>query len=214
MGKIRSFRKKLQRFEWKIIRRLKVIQERITGLDFFENHSLKELGFTEQEANIYSATPERDLHSILKDMDIQTKDAIFDFGAGKGAAMTVFSKYPFNKIGGVELNEKIYKIAQKNFTKLRVPNVRIMHDNAMNIDQLDDYNFFYFFNPFPEVVLKKVLENIKSSVQKNPRIITIIYYLPAFRKVFDNDSFLHFVKQVEGRYYNMLIYSSAVPEKF
>ena len=40
------------------------------------------------------------------------------------------------------------------------------------------------FNPFDETIMSGVLENIKTSLQKNPRKITVIYINPLQKHLF------------------------------
>lgn len=198
---------------WKILRNLKILKEKLSDYDFSKNHSLKELGFSTDEANIYSATPNYDLAHVLKNTDIQPTDSILDFGAGKGAAMLTMSKFKFDQIHGVELSESMHQIGQQNLEKLGLKNAEIFLSNATGFKDLDRYTFFYFFNPFPDNVLEVVIENIKMSHNKRPRNISILYYLPAYRHVIDKDPFFQLFKSYPGRYFEMLIYTNTTTEE-
>ncbi len=198
----------IKRVEWKLLRRLKIVWEKINGLDFSENHSLKELGFTIDEANIYSATPDIDLKNVLTQLDIKTTDSILDYGAGKGAALVTMSKHKFNHVDGLELSKPLCEIARKNFKKLGKENIRLFNTNAKEFKRLDIYTYFYFFNPFPGNVLEVVLQNIADSYHRRLRKITVLYYLPAFKNVIEKQGFFKKARKFKTRYYEMIVYTN------
>jgi SAM-dependent methyltransferase len=115
---------------------------------------------------------------ILANFQISSKDAILDFGCGKGGALISLSKYPFSKISGVEISPELVNIAQNNIRKLKIKNVDIACCDAADFKQLDEYNYFYFFDPFPCSVMLEVLANIDKSIMARPRRATIIYLNP------------------------------------
>ncbi len=200
----------INRNVWKVVRRLKIGLEIFTGLDFARNVSLKELGITEREGNLYSATPTHDLKKILKKLDIQGTDAILDYGAGKGAAMALMARYSFNYIGGVEFYLPLCEIATNNLQKLGIGNAAIYHCNAKDFKNLDRYTHFYLFNPFPGVILADVLQNIIDSNRRNPRHLTLIYYNPAWREEIDKLDFFELTFSSMCRYNEMLIYTNSI----
>jgi SAM-dependent methyltransferase len=119
-----------------------------------------------------------ELDKILGNFQIGSNDAILDFGCGKGGALISLSKYPFSKISGVEISPELVKIAQNNIRKLKIKNVGIACCDAADFKQLDEYNYFYFFDPFPCSVMREVLANIEKSIMAMPRRATIIYLNP------------------------------------
>jgi SAM-dependent methyltransferase len=115
---------------------------------------------------------------LMAHFDFTPEDAILDFGCGKGGILISLSKYPFSKIVGVEIAPELVRIAQDNIRKLGIRNVAIECCDAAEFKDLDEYNYFYFFDPFPEVVMQDVLRNIEQSILDRPRKITIIYLNP------------------------------------
>lgn len=112
------------------------------------------------------------------------KSAIFDFGCGKGAAMIAFLDYGFKKVGGVEYAGNIYKIAHANFCKIGLNPEEsdkvdcILGDAALLQKELDEYNWFYFYDPFERELFEKVMDNICDSIKRIPRKTHIISILP------------------------------------
>ncbi|MCF8245302.1 MAG: hypothetical protein K9J46_09120 [Saprospiraceae bacterium] len=197
----------INRNVWKVVRRLKVGVDLFTGLDFARNISLTELGISEKAGNLYSVTPTSDLKKILKKLDIQSTDAILDYGAGKGAAMVLMARFGFNFIGGVEFYLPLCEIAAKNLQKLGIKNARVYHSNAKDFKNLDRYTHFYLFNPFPGVILADVLQHIIASHHRNQRRLTLIYYNPAWREEIDKLDFFELKSSSMCRYNEMLIYT-------
>lgn len=114
-------------------------------------------------------------------------DAIFDFGCGKGSAMITFLDYGFEKVGGVEYADNVYEILISNFEKLGInpkgKNVACIHgDAALVRHELDEYNWFYFYDPFERELFQKVIDNICDSLERKPRNVHLIDILPRFHE--------------------------------
>ncbi|MEE1946847.1 hypothetical protein VRU48_17105 [Pedobacter sp. KR3-3] len=161
--------------------RLLVIFERLRGLDFSKQLDNERIGVNKSEGNYFSSSAYfEELRTLLRELNISSKDGIFDFGFGKGATLVLFNKFPFGRIAGVELSDKLVKIAESNLEKLKIKKVKLIHENATTCKDLDDYNYFYFYNPFPGEVMSVVLENIKESIERSPRVVRLIYCNPEF----------------------------------
>jgi SAM-dependent methyltransferase len=115
---------------------------------------------------------------IMSSFDIKSHDAIVDFGCGKGGVLISLTKYPFARITGVEISPELVEIARRNIEKLKINNVDIRCCDAADFRDLEVYTFFYFFDPFPAVVMAAVLANIEHSLRQNPRKVTLIYLNP------------------------------------
>jgi hypothetical protein len=137
------------------------------------------------------------LQQVLSWLNIKKTDAIVDFGSGKGGALITLADYPFSKITGVEISGELIRVARRNLNLLRIRNVAMVCRDARDFTDIDEYNYFYFFNPFPCGVMKDVLENIKQSILRKSRRITILYIYPVchstvmeagiFRKLSEHD---------------------------
>src|SRR6266446_5836034 len=71
-------------------------------------------------------------------------------------------------------------IAQRNLALLRCARGAIMLWDAAEFKNLDPYTFLYMYNPFPEVDMRSVLDNIRDSVLRVPRRLTLVYKCPVF----------------------------------
>jgi SAM-dependent methyltransferase len=155
-----------------------LFKEKIRGIDTLEPVSLEDLHLDPIRSMEYNSSGNRFLQQVVNKLSITSKDAIFDFGCGKGGALVTLAKFPFWKLGGVELSPELHAIAKKNMSRLQMKNVELFCRDAGEITDLDDYTYLYFFNPFPAVVMEEVMKNAIASLRSRPRKLTIIYYNP------------------------------------
>jgi len=145
---------------------------------------------------------------IMTHFDITPGDAIVDYGCGKGGVLISLSKYPFSKITGVEIAPDLVAIAQENIRILKIMNIEIHCCDASEFKQLHEYNYFYFFDPFPCVVMKGVLHNIAQSIQMHPRKVTIIYLNPSCHDLIETGKIFLKVRELPHFEHKCFIYSN------
>ena len=171
-----------------LIRRLEILYDLSLGLDFLSVRKHEQLGFDKNLVSKASPSGNKYLADILKDMKISNNDNILDIGSAKGSALKYFSKFPFKKIDGLELSESLSKICTNNFSVLKINNVKVHNICATEFKGYNGYNFFYLYNPFPEIIMKKVIDCLKKQISSKP--ITIIYNNPVCHNVLINNGFL------------------------
>ncbi|MBD1397723.1 methyltransferase domain-containing protein [Pontibacter sp. JH31] len=160
-------------------RRLNHYHDKRLGVDFTKvDYKPNVLGLNPAEC--YSSEPSGNvfLGRILKDLKIGKNDSIIDIGCGKGSALRYMMKFPFARIAGLEISALLSSIAQQNFEKLKAKHITIYVGDATTFDNLDDFNYIYFYNPFPGQIMEKFIRNLKASIEINPRKVTIIYDYP------------------------------------
>jgi hypothetical protein len=131
---------------------------------------------------------------IMNCFEITTGDNIFDYGSGKGGILIFFSKYNFGRIEGVELIPELNEIARKNIDKRKLKNLKTHNMDATKYEDIDSYNYFYFYNPFTGDTLKSVVEQIRQSLIRQKRKVTIIYQNPQGRELFIKSGIFPYVK--------------------
>ncbi len=156
----------------------------------------------------YSGTSGQELKKVLDTLEITLGDAILDVGSGKGGAMITFAKYPFSKITGIEISPQLSLIARANFEKLSIERLNIIVGDAAEFNCIDDYNYFYLFNPFPQVVLRTVIQNIETSLIHSPRKIVIIYSNPQSHQVLTESRFFRKFAEFNLHYLDYYLYSN------
>jgi Methyltransferase domain len=187
--------------EWReFMFRIRVHVQRID----LKNAYLDELNLTEERSHYYANSGGVHLEKVLRDLKITPQDAIVDFGSGKGGALITFSRYPFSKIAGVELSPELVAIAEDNFRKLNIGSITMRACDAADFTDLDEYNYFYFFSPFPCSVMSAVIQNICTSLIARPRKAVIIYFNPECHAAVVTDS--PFAKVAEYHHHELGYY--------
>jgi len=191
----------LCRGEWReFIFRIRVHIQKID----LRNTYLDELNLPEDRCHYYADSGGPHLDKVLRALKITARDSIVDFGSGKGGALITLSRYPFAGIAGVEISPELAAIARDNLAKLNIENITMIVCDAADFIDLDEYNYFYFFSPFPAAVMSAVIRNISASLTNNPRKASIIYFNPECHDAVVTDS--PFVKTDEFNHHELKFY--------
>jgi SAM-dependent methyltransferase len=167
----------LIRGEWhELVFRVRVHLQKID----LKNSYLEELHLSEERCHYYANSGGFQLAQLLRALDITPEDSVVDFGSGKGGALITLSRFPFSRIMGVEIAPELVDIARQNLHKLGIGRVSMIVADAAEVTEVDAYNYFYFFNPFPAAVMTTVIKNISLSLARKPRKAVIIYFNPEF----------------------------------
>lgn len=155
-------------------------------------------------AEIYQAAGYYILEHLFSKIDeIISEKNMVDFGCGKGRAMAVAAYHHFKTITGIEFAKELAMQAAINLSvvALKTPAVEFKVEwmDAVSYKILQHQNVFYFFNPFKDTVMKKVIENILRSKQDYDRSIYIIYVNPVCKELFIKAGFTekYFHKKME-----------------
>lgn len=144
----------------------------------------------------YQATGAGRFHKALRSMSIPYEDFVFiDFGSGKGKCLLMASEYPFRKAVGVEFSKELVEIAQRNLRSYRsglrkCRDVEILACDATEYALPEEPSLYYFYNPFNAAIMRRVLDNIRTSIESHPRQVYLLYYNPVHRDVFDHARWL------------------------
>jgi hypothetical protein len=139
----------------------------------------------------YSATSEFLFAQMISAVPADLQDFVFvDFGSGLGRVLLLASEYPFQAIRGVEFSPDLHKIACDNIRSYRshtqkCKDIESVCQDAAEYRIPEARAVFYFYNPFLEPVMARVIHNIEQSLQKNPREAYLIYYNPKARRTVD-----------------------------
>jgi len=111
-----------------------------------------------------------------------------DLGSGKGRTLLMASEYPFKRIVGVELIAELHRAAEEN--------IRSYHPAKQQCQQIEavcaeacEFVFpemplvLYLFNPLPEAALRRVIRNLKQSLEQSPRPVWMVYHNAAMDSV-------------------------------
>ena len=125
-----------------IMRKIEIFYESLYGIDFLTVIPTNKLGLDKNMVSKGSPSGNKFLYNLLKDLNITQNDSILDIGCAKGSALKYMSKFPFNKVNGLELSKTLVQVCSKNFTILNNNKIKIYNQSAIDFNDYDKYNFF------------------------------------------------------------------------
>lgn len=147
----------------------------------------------------YNATrviPLKKLFCKIKSM-IPADSVFVDLGCGKGRTLLIASQFGLKKAVGVEFAHELCETAKKNCSIYKAKTAIGTKFQIIELDVAEytvktNENVFFMFNPFDDVILKKVLNNITSSLKQLNRKALIIYCNPKYGNIIEQHG--NFVK--------------------
>ena len=198
---------KLLSYEGKYEKQLGINTHSIVNLD-----KLTLAGENSDQNHHYQGASYYILFSTFEKLPIETKNVpLIDYGCGKGRALFVAEQCGFTNLIGVDIAKELIDDANANkavyVRKNSQSNIDFLFEDATKYLIPDNAHVFYFFNPFGEEVLQKVIDNIKESVKQHPRKVYCIYLNPKYKAVFEENGFDVFYTEKNKRYLEGIIYT-------
>ena len=144
----------------------------------------------------YEPTSARIFSHILSNLPstvgLSYEDYVYiDYGSGKGRTLLLASDFPFAEIIGIEFSRELCSVAQNNISLYRGKGQKCNKIRSECVDAEDyklssKYSVCFFYNPFTEPVLQKVLGNIKATLYEMQGRVVVVYINPIHAKVFDD----------------------------
>ena len=142
--------------------------------------------------NFAYATPDYYyIYRIIRMLNPQADDVVYDIGAGKGRILCVMSRRNIRKCVGIELMDELCHAARANAGRVRgrrAP-IEIRCEDAATAD-ISDGTIYFLFNPFGKDTMLEMLSNIGRSLAGNPRRVQVVYYNNVCREAFDSCGWL------------------------
>jgi SAM-dependent methyltransferase len=159
---------------------------RITTTGADELQSLEKKGIEIDHATIYMPASYDLLEEVFEQIKKTGHQHFLDIGCGKGRILSVAAHHGFNKVTGIDFSKAFCNAAEKNLavTKKTFPYLqyKIINNDAFYFEIPNDVDCIFMFNPFDEVIMDAVAENILESFEINPRTITLIYANPMYKE--------------------------------
>jgi predicted RNA methylase len=109
------------------------------------------------------------------------RDVFLDYGAGLGRVVIMAATHPFKRVLGVELLERLTRLAAENLRaargSLKAP-AEVLTRDARQFEVPDDVTIACLFNPFTGEVMADVQRRIEASLRRAPRRLQVIYAHP------------------------------------
>lgn len=164
------------------------ICEKARGLDFSMVY-VGDLQRNVEHYHGYSMTDAKEMRRILGTVPLEpAKTGFIDLGCGKGMCLKCAAEMGYKKVAGLELDTDLLEIGRRNMEKLKL-DAEVIHGNAMEFSDYDDYDLFYFFNPFGPPVFEKVIAFMLESQQRKNRDIWAVYNHPVSGHLFEKAGF-------------------------
>lgn len=150
------------------------------------------------------------LRKVLGALNPGPDSVLVDYGCGKGRVLLVAAECGFTRSVGIEFMPGLCDVARLNLARYRhktgsKADIQIVQADAVEYQVQDDQTHFYFFNPFEAGVLHQVLQRVAQSLQRNPRVVYVIYNNPRHGAVVETVGFSP-VMQFEGK--EIVVYSN------
>lgn len=104
---------------------------------------------------------------------------LLDYGAGMGRVLAAATRYPFQRLIGVELSPELCALARANvarvLSKRGLPPIEVVQGDARGYQVPDDVTVFFLYNPFVGEVLEAVVRHIDESLARSPREAKVLY---------------------------------------
>jgi predicted RNA methylase len=120
---------------------------------------------------------------VFRTIEIPPGSVALDLGSGKGGAALTLCRSGFAEVIGVELSEQLVQVARRNTARLGRRNVRFIHADAAAFRDYDRVTHIFMYNPFPCEVMRHVMTNLRASLERAPRPMTIVYRKPLCHEV-------------------------------
>ena len=132
----------------------------------------------------YQGTSPAIFQKIMRSIGCLTAPYVFyDIGCGKGRVLLMAAaQRSFKRVVGIEFVPELARVAEDNISCFRAKNpgtkeIEVACGDAAQYRFPDEDAVFFFFNPFQQEIMTKVLENIRLSA-KSSKHRYIIYYNP------------------------------------
>ena len=134
------------------------------------------------------------IEHVLNHLPENAKQGTFlDIGCGKGRALCVAAAYGFTKLCGIDFAKQLIEQAEQNLslTKERFPSIQyeLSWSDITTLEISKDVSTVFLFNPFDEVLIKKIIRKINISLQQYPRELYVLYCSPRHEELFFADGY-------------------------
>lgn len=131
----------------------------------------------------YQPTTHKRMAAMFANLPQNLSEFTFvDFGSGRGRVLLFASGKKFKRVIGVEFSEELHLSAVENLARANhvrlCPDVQSIHADATKFQVPEGPLVLYFFDPFRDDVMQKVLSNIRQAYLSRPRKIFLMYLAP------------------------------------
>ncbi len=162
---------------------------KLHSTDVIEINKLKITGIDTSNSNEYMPSNYVLLERVFEQLNQYEHNHTFlDMGCGKGRTLLVAAHFGFKKLIGVEFIASLCEQAQKEINAIAhlfpSASFQIKCTDAAEYFIPDDVQTIFFYNPFNEKIMDRVIQNILASLDRVKRTLYIIYLSPLYKQKF------------------------------
>lgn len=180
-----------------------LVFERRLGVRTSGEVAIHDLGIAAEGRMNYKPIGWLRLRQILPRKSVTNDDVFLDIGSGMGRAILLAANtYPFRRVIGVELSERLIDIARDNIDRctaqLRCTDIEIVNADAVEYRIPDDVTVVFMYCPVLGESFAAVVRNLLDSYDRNPRDLRIIYANPTEESALLATGRIRMIRQISG----------------
>ena len=193
-----------------------------TGAD--ELRSLEKKGIDISHATIYMPVAYGLLEEVFEfllgpasipNIQHSTFTHFLDFGCGKGRALCMAAHYGCRKVTGIDLSKELCENAKQNLelTKKKYQELEysVINNDAFYFEIPTGVDGIFLFNPFDELIMSAVVNNILKYAGRNKGKITVIYVNPLHKELFIKAGFKQSYYTKKMKYLEVAVLECPIP---
>ena len=166
-----------------IMRFMEIAEERVFGHLLGVSASGNELANSSgEESWSYEGCQWLPVWRVLKGLGAGPSDVFVDLGSGKGKALLIAGRLPYQRVIGVEIDKEFCNYSERNVrqarNRLRAQEVNVVTANVLEWSIPDETSVIFMYNPFTSQTFHTALNRIFASYDRNPRALHIVYSYP------------------------------------
>jgi predicted RNA methylase len=118
----------------------------------------------------------------LRELRPNDSEVFVDFGAGKGKALLIAGRLPYQRVVGVEADDELAVVARRNIAKagrrLRAGRTECLTASVLGWPVPEDSSIFFMYNPFLGETFRHAVSAVFESYDKHPRKLHLVYQYP------------------------------------
>jgi tetratricopeptide (TPR) repeat protein len=145
----------------------------------------------QSHATYYRGSDSLFFNNTLSTLKINFRDYTFiDYGSGKGKALFLASEFSFKKTIGIEFSQVLDAAAQENIRQFKNNAIEAFCMDAVDFKIPNEPLVCYFYDPFDEYIMAKVIGNLRNAYAEYKKNIIVIYNNSRFYHLFDKETWL------------------------
>jgi SAM-dependent methyltransferase len=146
----------------------------------------------------YDPTEPKYIRWAFRNLPINPAEYSFvDFGSGKGRVLVAAAQRPFLQVVGVERSKDLHEAAMTNLStakRIKCRRTTSLCMDAVEFSIPESPCVLFFYNPFQDETMDRVLSNIQVSLTRSPRPLFVVYVNPVLHEVFIRQPGMRLVK--------------------